>query len=253
MTREPKDLKINDKWFIDLDPYLDIERFEAMHDELAEGIARSMQHVEPVVIGSKPAQFDMSLSEVEVALQEHKDTDQRLAKLIAEGASRQVLYDYVKFAHPSVALGKKILLRTYKNYHSAFGLKHLSRMNVDMPAYQHFEGLRKFIDDSGVFREIGRIIIFLTERHALAEPHCDYADGKSRKDQFLWLNPRRAKKFYVLDTEFQKHYLTGVANTFDNATWHGGDPAEFATFTIRVDGMFSRKFLDQTGLRVHYG
>jgi hypothetical protein len=171
---------------------------------------------------------------------------------VASGAPRQVLYDYVKYRYPTVALGRKLLLRTYANYHGAFALKHLARMNRDTPAYRFFPGLRSFIADSGAFSEVGRVIIFLTERGAQAEVHCDYADGKSRKDQFLWLNPGRRKPFFVLDTEFRKRYLTGVCNTFDNSTWHGGDPADTATFTVRVDGKFSPEFLQRTGLTEHF-
>jgi hypothetical protein len=251
LGREPKDLRMNGQWFMDLDQYVDVPGFEAIVPHIARGIAMSMQHAEPVVIGSKQAQMDMRIPEVEVVLQE-QEADPIIQEMKANGATRQQLYDYVKFAHPSVALGKKILLRTYKNYHAGFAMKHLARVNQDTEAYQYFPELRQWVESCGIFAQFGRIIIFLTERGADAELHCDYADGKTRKDQFLWLNPGRKKKFFVLDTEFKKQYLTGVANTFDSASWHGGDPAETATFTIRIDGLFNAKFLAQSGLLQHF-
>jgi len=248
--REPKRSQIAGQWFVDLDQYVDTERFERLHERMCEGIARSWHLSEPVVIGSKESQYDMTLSEVEFAKSEHPE-DETLKRLLSY-QHREAAYQYVRFRYPTMALGRKILLRTYVDYHNGFARKHLARLNHDMPAYSYFPELKQFISDLPIFSEVGRVIIFLTDGNAKAEIHCDYADGKSRKDQFLWLNPRRAKRFFVLDTEFNKRYLTGIANTFDNASWHGGDPSPYATFTVRIDGRFSQKFLDASNLAEHY-
>jgi hypothetical protein len=82
--------------------------------------------------------------------------------------------------------------------------------------------------------------------------HCDYANLHSLKDQFIWINLFEKKQFFVLDHEYNKQYLPGEINTFDNATWHGSDPAKYSCFTIRIDGLFSDKFLTSTGLTNHY-
>lgn len=250
-NRQPKPMKINGNWFIDLDEFIDVQRFSSMHDELSVGVAMSMQYSEPVVIGSLDAQFDSSLIEVDLWLRQNQE-DPHVLAMKANGATYQQLYDYVKYSKPTLPLGRKILLRTYKNYHGGFGLKHLARLNTDQPAYKHFSSLRSFLDDSAIFKEIGRIIIFVSERGAAPEIHCDYADGQSRKDQFIWLNPNRSKKFFVLDENFEKQYLTGICNTFDSASWHGGDAAPTANYTIRVDGVFSRSFLEATNLGEHF-
>lgn len=250
-VREPKNFKINDRWFIDLDEHIDVSRFNALQSELAAGIALSMQHSEPVIIGSLDAQFDPSLVEVDLFIRQNPNHPE-IVRLKEQGATQQQLYDFVKFSQRTLPLGRKILLRTYKNYHAGFALKHLARINQDTPAYANFPGLRKFLEDSEIFSEIGRIIIFLTERGAEAEIHCDYADGKSRRDQYVWFNPNKAKKFFVLNENFKKQYLTGVANVFDSATWHGGDPAPHATFTIRVDGVFSSAFATKAGIKEHF-
>ena len=250
LGREPKDLRVAGQWSVDLDQHLDIQRFEELFPDLCEGIARAMPFAEPVVIGSKESQYDMSLSEVKFAMGEHEDDD-RLKRLRAL-VQPNVAYEYTKYRWPTMALGKKILLRSYGSYHNNFALKHLERINKDLPAYVYFPKLRAYLNDINAFDEIGRIIIFLTEGHAPAQVHCDYADGKTRHDQFLWFNPGKRKRFYVLDNEFKKQYLTGVCNTFDNATWHGGDPTPYATFTIRVDGLLSQPFLEKTGLAEHF-
>ena len=252
LGRQPQDKRINGEWFVNLDSFVDIARFEALHSSIALGIAKSMQYAEPIVIGALPAQFDMRVAEVEQVVKQKATSDPVLKQLIDSGATRQVIYDYVKYAHRSAALGKKILLRTYKQYHSDFGQKHLSSLNETTPAADNFPELMQFISDMSIFSEVGRVIVFLTERNAAPEIHCDYADRESRKDQFVWLSPKRGKKFFVLDTEFNKHYLTGIANTFDNATWHGGDPVPYATYSVRVDGLFTQEFLHASGLDSHF-
>lgn len=250
LGREPKDLRIGDRWFVDLDAHVDIQGFNDMFPLLCKGVAQSMKLAEPVVIGSRSALYTPTDTEVTIAMEDNKGVDPILADLMA--TDKVAAYEYAKYRYPTVALGRKILLRTYNNYHAGFGMKHLARLNHDTPAYANFQCLRDWLAAQSIFSEIGRIIIFLTERDARAEMHCDYADGKSRKDQFLWLNPNLTKKFFVLDTEFKKHYLTGVANTFDSASWHGGDPSPRASFTIRVDGRFSRPFLAASGLDSHF-
>lgn len=247
--REPKDLRINGNWFIDLDAFFDTEKLASLHHGICRGIALSSKYVEPVVIGSKEAQYDMSIPEVQLVMQAVQE-DPVMQKL--KDQPFQVQYDYVRFAYPSVALGKKLLLRTYRNYHQGFALKHLARVNYDTPARDNFPELMQFIHSCGAFSQVGRVIIFLTERGAETEVHCDYADGKSRKDQFIWLNPQKLKKFFVLDTKLEKQYLTGMVNTFDNATWHGGDPSQTSTYSIRVDGVFDKQFLRKTGLDAHF-
>jgi hypothetical protein len=238
-------MKINGQWFVDLDDFVDVQRLNALHDSMALGIAKAMQYSEPVVIGSSDAQFDRRLTEVDLWIRQHPE-------LLKLGLTPTQLYDYVKFSQPTISLGRKILLRTYNNYHGGFAMKHLARLNHDTEAYRHFPDFRAFIEESKIFREIGRVIIFLTEAEVAPPIHCDYADGKSRKDQFVWFNINRAKKFFVLDENLEKQYLSGHANVFDSASWHGGDPSPHATYTIRVDGSFSSEFLEVTGLKEHF-
>jgi hypothetical protein len=250
--KQPQPFSILGKWSLDLDQYFDIESLDAIYDATAKGVAKSVRYFEPVVIGSKDAQFDETLSEVSMYMQEHLKEDGTLDRLTAEGMTKRQIYDYVKYRYPTVSLGNKLLLRTYDNYHAGFAAKHMAALNRDTEAYANFPDLKEWLANCGAFSEIGRILMFVTERHGVTEPHCDYADRRTRKDQFLWINFRKRKTFYVLDDQFNKHYLTGVINTFDNATWHGSEPSPYAAFSIRVDGKFSESFLQMTGLDEHF-
>jgi hypothetical protein len=55
------------------------------------------------------------------------------------------------------------------------------------------------------------------------------------------------KKFFVKDAN-DKHYVTSKVAFFDSANIHGTDPSEVSTFSIRVDGKFTKEFLTKTGL-----
>lgn len=244
--------KINNEWSINLDPFFDLEKFNEIYPAIIRSIVKSEKYWEPVIIGSKYALFDTRTPEVTVLQNSSLKENGLVDQLKAEGLTDREIYEYVKFAYPTIGLGKKLLLRSYKNYVNMFAAKHLAAMNEDTPAYEMFPELRKFIEESNVFSEIGRVMLFLTERRTCTEIHCDYADLKTRKDQFILITPYKIKKFFILDGNFEKHYLEGVINTFDNATWHGSDIVDTSTFSIRVDGKFTQDFLQKTGLTEHY-
>lgn len=251
-NRRPLPHKINNQWTINLDLFFDINALDAMYFDLVKGIVRSKKHWEPVIIGSKYALYNREMPEVTVYQNGILKESGILDRLVEEGFSNDDIYEFTKFAYPTIGLGKKLLLRTYKDYVNMYGAKHLASKNFDTEAYQYFPQLKEFIEQSGAFSEVGRVMFFLTERRTCTETHCDYGDLKSRKDQFIIILPKKIKKLFVLDENFEKHYTTGVINTFDNGTWHGSEPVETSTFSIRVDGKFSTEFLKKTGLENHY-
>jgi hypothetical protein len=84
--------------------------------------------------------------------------------------------------------------------------------------------------------------------------HRDYPDGVSRRDNFIWINIDGRKKFWLWDDETKERIdITSRAVIFDNADWHGADPATFTGWSLRVDGVFSNAFLEKTGLKKWYG
>jgi len=251
-NRKPLPHKINDQWTINLDEFFDVDALDDMYSDLVKGIVKSKQYWEPVVIGSKYALYYNETPEVTVYQNSILKDSGIAERLVEEGFSNDDVYEFIKFAYPTLGLGKKLLLRTYKDYVSKFNAKHLSSENFDTDAYKYFPKLKEFIDNSGAFSEIGRIMFFLTERRTCTEIHCDYADLNTRKDQFITILPRKIKKLFVLNENFEKQYTTGVINTFDNGTWHGSDIVDTSTFSIRIDGLFSQQFLKKTGLYEHF-
>jgi hypothetical protein len=59
-----------------------------------------------------------------------------------------------------------------------------------------------------------------------------------------------SKKFYIRD-DTEKTYLNSRFCYFDNTNIHGADPVDHSTFSIRIDGVFSKSFLNKTKLNNH--
>jgi hypothetical protein len=247
-----QDFKIKEKYFIDLDQYFDINKLNSLHSEIVRGVVLSKEYTVPIELGNQDALYDKKHKDPILFIKHHFYNTEEFNSLIKLGFTDRQIYEYVLLKFPVMTLGNKILLRTYENYSSEFTSKHLEDKNRDQACYQHFLGLKKWIDDSGAFSQIGRIIIFINDKGGYTPVHCDYQNLKSRKDQFIWINLTNRKKFFVLDSSFKKVYTTGVINTFDNAAWHGSEPADYACFSIRIDGLFSKKFLTETKLYEHY-
>ena len=247
MNRRPLDYKINGQYSFCLDTYADVGFWHYVFDEMCLGVATCRPYYEPIEIGHQRAVHDPDHIEPRNFI---KDSPKLVSK--HKELTQTELHDYVKFRYPVKSLGTKLLLRTYNDYHDAFGAKHLAARNHDTPAMAHFPSISKWINNQNVFSQVGRILFFINERQTSTPIHTDYADMRSRKDQFIWINFQEKKRFFVLDGSGQKQYLKGTINTFDNASWHGSEPAEYSCFTLRVDGVFTDTFLDETGLRSHY-
>ena len=244
--------KINDQYSINLDQHFDLNGLRDLYSELVTGLVLSKEYFEPIEIGDQNAIFNKDHVEPKLYIRDVFSKTEEYQSLVDQGFTPIQIYDYVRFKFNVKTLGTKLLLRTYPNYSKAFGVKHFARLNRDQPAYKNFPKFKKWIEECGAFKEVGRILFFINELGSYTPTHCDYANLGSLKDQFIWINLFEKKQFFILDDEFNKNYLSGEINTFDNATWHGSEPAKQSCFTIRIDGLFSDEFLTKTGLTNHY-
>ena len=252
MSTNSQIYKINNQYSVNFDQYFDLAGLKDIYSELVTGLVLSKEYFEPIEIGDQTAIFHKDHIEPKLYIRNVFSKTEEYKALVEQGLTPIQIYDYVRFKFDVKTLGTKLLLRTYPNYSKAFGVKHLSRLNRDQPAYKYFPKFREWINNCDAFKEVGRILFFVNEIGSYTPTHCDYANLNSLKDQFIWINLFEKKQFFVLDQEYNKNYLSGEINTFDNATWHGSDPAKYSCFTIRIDGLFSDEFLNKTGLTSHY-
>lgn len=130
--------------------------------------------------------------------------------------------------------------------------KHLKNESVETENAKYFKFLFDWLDNEQIFSEYGRVVVFLNEPGVSTPIHQDSPDP-TRKDEFIWLSFGNRKKFFVYDAETNtKHYLHSPIGTFDATNYHGADSGEFASWSIRIDGIFSDWFLVKTDLYNHF-
>jgi hypothetical protein len=247
-----QDFKIKDQYSICLDEYFDLDSLHNIFPELVEGLIQSKQYFEPIEIANQQAIFNKEHIVPKLFIRDQFSKTEEYENLIKKGFTDRQIYEYVLFRSLVKPLGTKLLLRTYPEYSKEFSSKHLASVNEDQPAYSNFPKFKEWLEQSGAFKEVGRILFFINELGSYTPTHCDYSNFESLKDQFIWINLYEKKKFFVLDDQWNKRYISGEINTFDNACWHGSEPAKYNCFTIRIDGKFTENFLQRTGLNEHF-
>jgi hypothetical protein len=166
----------------------------------------------------------------------------------------QDLKDHDQFAawlryHQDLAYGQQSVPIIYSNDWST---KHLSSKVFKTENVKYWETFFDWLKNQNIFDDYGRVAIFLNEPGVSTPAHLDSSDA-SRRDEFIWMSLDHRKKMFVYDPEAeQKHYLNTVIGTFDATNYHGADPGDLASWSLRIDGVFSDDFLDRTSLKNHY-
>lgn len=130
--------------------------------------------------------------------------------------------------------------------------KHLKKETIETENTKYFKFFFDWLENEQIFAEFGRVCVFLNEPGVATPIHFDSNDA-TRRDEFIWLSLGNKKKFFIYDeTTNTKHYLNSPIGTFDATNYHGSEPGEFASWSIRVDGIFSDSFLLKTDLYNHF-
>jgi hypothetical protein len=234
-------------WF-DLEPYLDMDSLEKQKHLIAMGLVLSNQYRAPTV-GVQGIFHDQSMLELgDFAKKIMEDQEYEHKDILNILKSRSNIRMFCKYMYPTVALNDAIHLNTVKGGLDYWN-KHLASECVDTPAYKYFGFLRKWINDQKIFSEVGRILFFINEPGVRVVNHRDYPDGRSHRDNMMWINLDKRKNFWIWDDETkEKHYTNSRALIFDNGDWHGVDPTEYMGWSLRIDGIYSDEFLEKSGL-----
>lgn len=96
------------------------------------------------------------------------------------------------------------------------------------------------------FSAFGRILLIYDDGGRTVPAHRDH----ERTDvchEFLWMRTNTRKPFFTLNPETgEKRYVEGFTAWFDTVNqYHGSDPGPGLTFSIRVDGRFTKDFKEQ--------
>ena len=239
-------LKILNQPYLALDQYVDIKTFDAIVDDIILGVAKSSSSQGPTYPG--PGYLDKSKKSIHEIYREIMNDSNHPYYEKLKGLKNWEPYNFVKYKWGGHALGQCLILREVRT--RSYTDKHDDTKCIDHPIKSNFTVFLDWINSQNIFSSIGRIVIFLNETGTSILEHRDYSDGKSRKDEFIWISPLGNKNFFVRD-DVEKNYIKSRFCYFDNANIHGGDQLNAAAFSIRIDGKFSKEFIIKTGLEGH--
>ncbi len=93
------------------------------------------------------------------------------------------------------------------------------------------------------FKATGRMLIIYDDAATLVPAHRDHLDTDICHE-FIWFRTNLKKPFYMFNHKTGvKKYVEGYTAWFDSVNqFHGTDPFEGLSFSVRVDGVFTDEF-----------
>ena len=93
------------------------------------------------------------------------------------------------------------------------------------------------------FKATGRMLIMYDDTYRPVPAHRDHTETEMCHD-FIWFRTNLKKPFYMLNHRTnEKKYVESYSAWFDTVNqFHGSDPLEGLSFSMRVDGIFTDKF-----------
>jgi hypothetical protein len=109
-------------------------------------------------------------------------------------------------------------------------------------AAEEFSALMEFIKTLP-FQATGRMLIIYDNAGKAVPAHRDHLESEIC-NEFVWFRTNLKKPFYVLSHETgEKKYVESYSTWFDAVNqFHGSDAIQELSFSIRVDGVFTREF-----------
>ena len=238
---------INEKVVIDLTQYVDLTELTKLKPYIDYAIVKGDEY-------QVPSQYDGDIF-LDQGLGFMNVNEDKKLELIKK-------YPYInEFDH------KHLLMWLRYHYDIKYGQSHLHVIKSRDWKTKHlkdhcdhtevtelFRPFLNWLDKQNIFSSYGRVNVFVNEPLSITPIHFDPPTNKvSSKDQFILIKIDGRKKIFVYNEDTQeKVYLPGAIGTFDNYNYHGSDQSEFASWSIRVDGLFTKEFMDKSGMGDHF-
>lgn len=237
--------------FLYLDDHIDAPNWEYLHDEISYGISQSHWHKKFVSSGVHDDWKQKEITTVFMNLENTLTENQKsiFDKLSTTDERIKFLTALTKVPHPFWL----IFLRWNKRVEGT-GVynKSIAEDCHWTDDVKHFPYLKTLIE-SMPFEGIGRVLLFMTEANNSTVPHFDVLNEDQRKekpnDDFIWFTTKPGtKNIFVYDSDtHQKIYPEADKKFiwFNEMDYHGTDAVDHFSFSIRIDGKFSRDLKEQ--------
>lgn len=137
--------------------------------------------------------------------------------------------------------GMDILLTTARTWHDAwYKLGHTAHWKAT-ENLSHFPQLQQWIKDSNVFRETGRLIIFIQLQGTCTPVHVDenfdrIPEEYKKIPEFIWISEQDGKRLIV-----NKQRTSNIV-WFNSFVPHNTEIEEGIRWSLRIDGIFTDEF-----------
>jgi hypothetical protein len=228
--------------FLNLDPLIDVTRFNGLLNELLVGISTSWIDKGVVSCGSRESETMLELCQV-LKSPENFLTPEQVQTLARLPNLHQKAW-YCSLLLPVHHPYSLVFLRREREFWKKQFADHCDWTgNAD-----YFPETVKFIRTLP-FEQIGRILIFITEPNCETIIHYDGGHPQALENEnteMIYFRPMLRKKLFIWDESLQKkQYVEGCASFWNDLDWHGVDAAPGKTFSLRVDGVFKETFRRQ--------
>ena len=223
--------------YVNMDPYIDVEKFLSLAPEICAGIEQSEQHL------CNPGSRTVGIENYPDLL--HPYEAEKLYADEVAGMSdiekRSYLKYYRKVCYPVAG----VYIKRQQNYLK----KHLAEYSEYTANAQFYPKFIEYVENDLPFSEVGRIFIFCQDHFAPLTEHRDSMNDEYDNEltDFLWLTiDQNQMQFYLRDLEQNKIFIEGCTSAwFNENDQHGSPGVADATFCIRIDGVFKPGIREQ--------
>jgi len=246
---------IKDRLFIDLEPYVDLKKFDSFKHEICRGMATArhlaihgLQVYHPGTVNPHAQGIDIkSLHSVVTTWNQLPENDP--CKIAGKDLDYNQLTTYLKFLY-----GAYDHYIVYKLFDSG---------NADelTEVGKHFPSLIDYLLNfrtAGIFKILHSAVIMAIDAGGIPWEHRDPEDPvtgifdpnnqnpSGHITEFIHIKTDCDRPFYIIHPETkEKVFIETRTAWWDERDWHGGYPIQRPSFTIRINGRYTDEFRKQ--------
>jgi len=238
---------IHDRIFFDLEQFIDLTEFDRLHLEISKGIATArhlaLDGIHEIPEGTIHPHAQgipvTPLYEVVSMWKSLSDDDPR--KIAGKDLTHNQLTDYLKNAFGAY------------DFYRLFPI--IEEHNIIGEVSEHFPGLLKWIQSfisNGILDSLYSSNLISVDAGGIPWEHLDPrqpGETPGYLPEFIHIKTDCDRPFYILDPSTgQKTFMNTRVAYWNESDWHGGIPIQRPTYTLRINGRFSKKFKQQIGM-----
>jgi hypothetical protein len=257
---------INNQPYIDMEPYLNMDKFEELQPEIIRGFSEARMYAKEGTWMKPGFTFEQmsyvhNWKPIYQAMEEFMqlpDNDPiKLGgiDLFRDFNDYQVRNKFTRYL--KMAMGAYDPYIYYFLWEEGSWDDRTSERKLTEEA-KYFPETVKWVEQlitDNVFEHIGRVIFFHCEHDGIPFEHRDL-DAKNginnpgpHRNEFIHIRPNTKKAFYLWDPELKnKTYLNTRAAWWNDQDWHGGERIMEQSYGLRIDGKFTEEFRTKLGI-----